>query len=165
MSLQWHLAFNLQRNQLSETVQKSIMRNLRKQFELVIIVGLFTFTSLFLGCGANSRPEKVTGAVEISVTNDGKPVSEGLVQMTIVGKGVYSSSQLDAAGHASLPKVEIGDYVVFITPPSGPAPHASDKPATQKKYPRIPLKFRSERTTTLKAEVKEGKNEFQFELK
>lgn len=142
------------------------MRNEQKQFALrIIIAGVFSFTGLFLGCGKDSPPEKVTGAVDITVTYGGKPVSEGLVQMTIAGKGVYSSSQLDDAGHASIPKTEIGNYTVFITPPSGPAPHETDKPAKQKKYPEIPPKYRSEQTSTLNAQVKEGKNEFQFELK
>ena len=146
--------------------EKTVMRTKRILFELPLtVVTLICFAILTAGCGESAQPEKVTGTVDISVTYAGKPVSEGLVQMTKVGEGVYSSSPLDDAGHASIPDAEVGDYIVFITPPPAPAPHEVDPSTKRKTYSNIPDPFRSESTSTLKAEVKEGKNEFQFELK
>ena len=141
-----------------------IFVQLKIVFQPVLII-LLSVSVLCMGCGASSSSEKVTGVVEISVTYAGKPVSEGVIQMAKVGEGVYSSSQLDSGGHAEIPDTEVGDYTVFITPPSGPAPHERSGPAAKpKEYPNIPLKFRSEMTSTLKAKVASGENEFHFEL-
>ena len=65
---------------------------------------------------------------------------------------------------ASLPP---GDYKVIVlplsvrgTPNTGRQVVSGEKPA-----PDIPLKYRTIGTTDLKADVKEGKNEFTFNMK
>lgn len=115
-------------------------------------------------CGP-SEPEKVIGSATIKVTYDGKPVEEGTVNLIEVGSSKSASGDLDSTGTVMLESVEAGNYTVSILPPPLPPADPDQPPAPMKKYPNIPQKYRSETTSTLKAEVKEGANEFQFELK
>lgn len=126
--------------------------------------GVCLSSILFLwGCSAADSQEQLA-SVKVLVTFDGKPVETGTVQMTIPGKGVYSATALDQSGQGEMEGVEMGEYTVFVTPPSSPPPHATGMIAKQVRHPKIPTQVRSEKTSPLKAKVTSGKNEFHFEL-
>lgn len=127
-----------------------------------LLVGSFLLClSLTVGC--SKGPE--SGSVTITVTSGGAPVTEGSVQMIIAKEGKAAGGELDSAGKASLSEVEVGSYVVYVTPPSEAPPVAGQAPPVPKNYDNIPAKYRSESTSPLKAEVKKGGNEFTFDLK
>tara|TARA_R110002111_G_scaffold144910_2_gene211241 strand:- start:46860 stop:47294 length:435 start_codon:yes stop_codon:yes gene_type:complete len=119
---------------------------------------------VFAGCGP-SEPEKVIGTVAISVTHAGKPVTEGSVSMIEIGSSKSAYGTLNETGNITIENVEVGNYTVSILPPPLPPADPSQPSVPMKKYLNIPDKFRSETTSPLTAEVKEGANEFQFELK
>lgn len=145
------------------------MKNYQKPFWIVrsrMLTGVLGMSlSVLLGCGGAPGDDKITGSVEISVTFAGEPVPEGSVQLSIPEQGKATGGDLDVDGNLSLAEVEVGNYIVFIAPPPE-APPEADKPASaQEDYENIPPKYRSESTSPLKAEVKEGENKFSFELK
>lgn len=127
-------------------------------------VALLCVFSVLTGCGP-SEPEKVIGTVTLIVTYDGKPVTEGSVNMIEIGTSKSATGSLNETGTVKMENVEVGNYTVSILPPPPPPADPDQPPAPMKKYDSIPQKFRSETTTPLKAEVKEGANEFQFDLK
>lgn len=144
------------------------MQDDMKQRPLSIILSSIAMGSLLLvlaGCGGSPDSGRIMGAVEITVTFDGQPVTDGTVQMIVPGEGKAAGGDLDSEGKISLEEVEIGRYTVFVTPPSEPPPEADKKSLPPKAYDNIPKKFRSESTSPLNAEVKKGTNEFSFELK
>lgn len=126
-------------------------------------------SSLLFGCGG-SVDKKVTGSLSLTFTYDGKPVKEGDVTIMIVEKAITSVGEIENDGKVNLKNVIAGDYSVIIVPPSN-IPEGVDttapgyKPPPQKECPDLPKKTRSFSTSTLKVTVKEGKNEYQFELK
>ena len=63
-----------------------------------------------------------------------------------------------------LEDVETGTYVVSVLPPPPTEAVAGEPPAAPQEYKNIPLSFRSETTSPLKAEVKAGESEFKFDL-
>lgn len=131
---------------------------------VMMIPALLMFVCTFAGCGS-SEPEKVIGTVTISVAHDGKPVTEGTVNMIEIGSSKSATGTLNETGNLTLENVEVGKYTVSILPPPLPPADPDQPPVPIKNYPNIPDKYRSETTSPLSAEVKEGTNEFQFELK
>ena len=119
------------------------------------------------GCGTDGPP-LITGRVKITVKYDGKPVTEGTVNMVVPNTAKGATGQLKKDGTLLLDDVEVGEYVVAVLPPELsvdelPDPDKPSPPA--KTYDNLPQKFRSLETSTLKAEVKEGENTFEFDLK
>lgn len=117
----------------------------------------------FAGCGEKPVPHGDVGGM---VTLDGEPVASGSISF-ISADGKAAASELDADGRYSMRKVLTGDYKVLVLPPPLPPP---GKPGTVKtkgmaEFPGHPKKYRSDLTTDLKAEVLEGQNEFDFDLK
>jgi hypothetical protein len=61
----------------------------------------------------------------------------------------------------------LGNYIVVINPPViivDTDPGKSPPAPVEKDMPEIPQMYRMQGTTTLKAEVKPGQNEFNFEM-
>jgi len=126
--------------------------------------GLALAALVFLA-GCNPGPR--TGEVAGKVTFGGKPVQEGIVSFqSDAGEG--DEAPLNAEGAYAVKKpMPVGDYKVLVLPlverkQASPkeAPAGVEKPA-----PDIPRRVRTIGTTDLKAVVKEGKNEINFELK
>lgn len=129
-----------------------------------LLVALVALLPCLSGCGGGGPP---AGEVSGKVTFEGKPVKEGLVSfMSQAGTG--DEAQLNSEGAFTITKpLPVGDYKVMVTPlivrgqDGGKGPEVGiERPA-----PDIPAKYRVIGTTDLKATVKEGKNQFNFDMK
>lgn len=133
-------------------------------FEIVwfLVFGVGCFA---LG-GCNSGP--AAGEVSGKVTFKGKPVKEGTVTLLNPQDGGAYEATIGAEGaYAIANPVLVGEYLVEIKPlvqivdtdpgKSPPAP-------VEKAAPDIPKKYRMQGTTPLKAAVKAGKNDINFEM-
>lgn len=117
---------------------------------------------LLIGCQANPHSEKPTGGVEVTVTFDGEPVTEGYVNFVNNQTGLGGGSPLGPDGKATLDSIVVGEYIVTVTPP---VPDETDPNPPVVEYPNLPQKFRSEMTSTLKATVETGTKTLTFDLK
>jgi hypothetical protein len=116
------------------------------------------------GCGGNRPP---VGQVSGKVTFKGKPVGEGLVTFMNPEAGTGDEAPLNKDGTYTLATpLPVGDYKVMVLPlvvqqqVDGKGPEVGvEKPA-----PDIPGKYRTIGTTALKATVKEGKNDLDFDM-
>jgi len=119
-----------------------------------------------LAAGCQQGP--VTGKVRGKVTFKGQPVKEGRVTFLNDKQGGAAEAMIAADGTYAVPNgVVVGDYVVEITPlveikdtdPGKSPPAPVEKPA-----PDIPKKYRMQGTTPLRATVKPGSNEINFDM-
>lgn len=120
------------------------------------------------GCGqSEAGSTKPAGDIRITVTIGGSPVSEGRVDVSTDKGGDAAGGELNASGVATLKNVPRGMYVVTVQPPlPNPAPPAPGEAAPAKPdAQKIPPKFHRFATSPLRAEVKEGTAEYQFDLK
>jgi hypothetical protein len=128
-------------------------------------VGVFLATIL-AGC-SSSGP--ATGEVSGKVTYKGKAVTEGSITFINPKEGGTAGADLGQDGSYTVPgKVVVGEYLVIVTPPMhivDTDPGKSPPAPVEKPAPNIPMKYRQQGTTPLKETVKEGKNEFNFDLK
>lgn len=131
---------------MGRTIRCSVERPLVLGF---LAVGILAWT----GCGSGDRPD--LGTVEGVVTLDGKPLAEAFVHFdpgTVRG----SSGVTDAEGKYELTYIRdtkgaaIGEHIVRITKRTETAPET------------LPARYHAQ--TTLKATVKGGRNEINFEL-
>jgi hypothetical protein len=140
-----------------------VVQNMKRRWTAgCVITGLLT-SSLLSGCGAAApHSQKVSGSVVAKVTFGGEPIKEGVISLVNNQTGLGGGGPLGSDGTTSIRMVPVGQYVVTVTPPSligsDPNPEARD-------FPNLPGKFRSEATSTLKAEVKQGSNRLEFDLK
>lgn len=109
-----------------------------------------------------------TGEVRGKVSFKGQPVKEGLVTFLNTKEGGAAEAQIGASGEYKVATgVALGDYVVEIKPlvhivdtdPGKSPPAPVEKPA-----PDIPTKYRQQGKTPLRATVKAGKNEINFDM-
>jgi hypothetical protein len=109
-----------------------------------------------------------TGEVRGKVTFKGQSVKEGLVTFLNTKEGGAAEAQIGASGDYAVGSgVPLGEYVVEIKPlvhivdtdPGKSPPAPVEKPA-----PDIPAKYRQQGKTPLRATVKAGKNEINFEM-
>lgn len=132
----------------------------------LVIALLCTLT--LAGCrSSDTRDDGPSGTVSGTVTFEEQPVTEGQVQFYSESSGAGGVGELDATGKFTIAQpVPTGIYKVFVTPPAEPAPEsATGEFAEQREFGNIPEKYRSELSTDLTAEVKEGENAFEFDLK
>jgi len=116
----------------------------------------------------NSAKKAPVGEVSGKVTFEGKPVSQGVVTFmnTTVGAGDEATLGPDGTYAVKTP-LPVGEYKVFILPPvvyqkvDIRGPEVGVQMATKE----IPQKYQTIGTSDLKATVKEGKNEFNFDMK
>ena len=144
---------------MSETVKK-------KTFLLFCTVGILS-SFVLVGCGQEPGSGKPRGTITISITYGDEPVTEGTVSLEDPVTAEGGGGELNDKGTATIQGVVLGDYTVTVVPPDpDPIPPEPGQPAPKmKNFLNIPQKFRIAKTSPLKAEVKEGTNEFQFELK
>lgn len=129
------------------------------------VCGILLMATLALsGCGGGTGQPKsahVTG----KVTFQGQPVTEG--RLTFMSSISAGSVEVTSEGTYRLTEgVPPGKYKVVLTPPSITKPPKVGEAAPElKKFNNIPEKYRTETTTTLFAEIKEGNNTVDLELK
>jgi hypothetical protein len=108
------------------------------------------------------------GEVSGRVTFQGKPVSQGRVTFLNAHAGTGDEALLNRDGTYAIKKpLLVGDYQVTIIPlivrkkddPKGPVV------GVEVAAPDIPQKYRTIGSTDLKATIKEGKNEINFDMK
>lgn len=113
----------------------------------------------------SSGPTK--GEVHGKVTFKGQPVKEGTVTFLNPKEGGAAEGQIKDGNYSLVGGALLGDYVVEIKPlmhivdtdPGKTPPAPVEKPA-----PDIPAKYRMQGTTSLKATVKGGANEINFDM-
>jgi hypothetical protein len=134
------------------------------QLFLTIISSILLTSLVPLGC--DSGPQM--GTVRGKVTFKGQPVKEGTVTLLNVTEGGAAEANINPDGtYAVANGVALGEYVVEIKPlmemkdtdPGKSPPAPVEKPA-----PDIPRRYRQQGTTPLKATVKAGENEINFEM-
>jgi hypothetical protein len=128
---------------------------------------IITAASLCIfAAGCSSGPAK--GEVHGKVTFKGQPVKDGIVTFLNPKEGGAAEAAIGADGsYAVRGGVAVGEYVVEIKPlmeikdtdPGKSPPAPVEKPA-----PDIPKKYRMQGTTPLRAAVKTGPNELNFEM-
>ena len=132
-------------------------------FVWCLVLAIWCFAVL---TGCDSGPQ--TGEVSGKVTFKKKAVKEGTVTLLNPTEGGAYEGQIGAEGaYAVQGRVLVGEYLVEIKPlvqivdtdPGKSPPAPMEKPA-----PDIPKKYRMQGTTPLKASVKAGKNEINFEM-
>ena len=125
---------------------------------------LWIVSLLLAGC--SSGPTK--GEVHGKVTFKGQPVKEGTVTFLNTTEGGAAEGKIESDGNYTVQGgAAVGDYVVEIKPlmhivdtdPGKSPPAPMEKPA-----PDIPAKYRMQGTTPLKASIKAGKNEINFDM-
>lgn len=120
------------------------------------------------GCGKSApHSGEAQGEVVVTVKYGGAPVVEGRVDLNDEATGKGGGAELDDQGVARIGDVAVGSYTVTVLPPPPdptPVPDGQRAPAG-KKYLDIPVPYRKISTSPLRAEVKEGSNEFEFDLK
>jgi hypothetical protein len=122
--------------------------------------------ALLAGCGP-SGPQR--GEVEGRVTFKGVPVTEGMISFQRPGSA--AESKLGPEGRYSITEdggLPVGEYTITVTPATfedKSDPTLPPGTISEKKAPNIPEKYRREGSTPLKETVKQGKNEFNFDLR
>jgi hypothetical protein len=115
------------------------------------------------GCG-DGKPSQPVGTVSGKVQFSGKPVETGVVNFESLKTGAAAQATI-SDGEFEVPvPVPLGQYKVTVSPP----PEAPPVPGKKVPPPRaadIPVRYQTQKTSNLSAEVKEGSNEFTFELK
>lgn len=126
-----------------------------------------TCSLAIIGCGSGDRDAGMVKAMASgTVTYKGAPVAGGKVQLYSAETGGGASAELDSSGKFSLLKpIPIGWYKVVISPPDAKPPESeSGEYEAQPSFDNIPEKYRSELTTDINAEVKEGDNKFTWDM-
>ena len=125
---------------------------------------IFIFVLLICGCSRGKRD--VTGDVFGKVTLEGQSLSTGSISY-VSQEGKVASGILDSNGAYAIKNVIVGKYRVLVLPPSLPHPGmpGSVKKKGMADFPDFPVKYRSDTSTDLEAEVIKGKHEHNFDMK
>lgn len=118
-----------------------------------------------VGCGPKG-PAK--GDVQGKVTFKGQPVTEGSINFVNPKEGGTAGGDLNKDGTYEVKGVLVGEYLVIISPPMvmmDTDPGKSPPAPVEKNVPNIPQKYRQQGNTPFKATVKQGKNDFDFDMK
>lgn len=140
------------------------------------ISNLFTFKLLILSitavvlCGCSGKPDdtKKTGTVSGKITANGQPVTAGIVSISSDALGGASGNLKEDGTYAIEGELSVGSYKVYLTGPE--IRGKKDKqgnaiPVVIGKLENVPKKYQDPKSSDLTAEIKEGDNEINFELK
>jgi hypothetical protein len=109
-----------------------------------------------------------TGKVRGKVTFKGKPVAEGLVTFLNPKEGGAAEAYINKDGtYAVQNPVALGEYQVVITPLVeivDTDPGKTPPSPVEKRAPDIPRKYRTPGASPLRETVKQGENEFNFDM-
>lgn len=118
---------------------------------------------LLAGCGGAQAESKPMGTVSGSVTLKGKPLTDCRVNLISDQLGASAGGDLQADGSFTLDgPVPAGNYAVFITMPEIFTPAQAQ---SKSGLSSVPKKYRSQSTTDLKADIQQGENKVDFDLK
>ena len=123
-------------------------------------------SSVFISGCSSSGPR--VGEVSGKVTFKSEPVKEGTITFLNPNEGGAGESPIDANGNYKIPHLVVGEYIVIVTPlmeMKDTDPGKSPPAPVEKSAPNIPVKYRQQGLTPLKTGIKEGKNEFQIEMR
>jgi hypothetical protein len=131
---------------------------------LAPLAGLISLSPFLLGCNGG---KPATGQVSGTVTFKGSPVREGRVTFHSDSGPSYDAKLTPDGSYTIEGGVTVGDYKVTVEPlivrrrvdPRGP------EVGDEKAAPDIPQRNRTPGSTELRATVKEGKNELNFDMK
>ncbi|QDV53967.1 hypothetical protein [Gimesia fumaroli] len=139
----------------------SILQHVRQHWlRLGIAVCLIC---LLAGCGGAQAETKSMGTISGSVTLKGKPLTDCRINFISEQIGSGAGGDLQSGGSFTLDgPIPAGKYSVFITMPEVFTPTQAQ---SKSGLSSVPKKYHSQSTTDLKADVKEGENNLQFDLK
>ncbi len=114
------------------------------------------------GCGGETE---ISGNASGKVTLDGQAVTSGSISF-ISEDGKVGTADMGATGEYAMKDVVVGDYKVVISPPALPHPGmpGTTKKAGQANFPQHPVKYRSDLTSGLTAQVNPGENSLDFDM-
>ena len=138
-----------------------ILRPMSRAMSLLGLLGLLLGSN---GCGnSSSRPE---ATVQGKVTLAGQPLTRGQVVFSSSATGTSAAGVLQTDGTFELTGAIVpGAYRVYILPPDpGNIEPGLTNPPPVDELKDVPQKYKSETSTDLTAEVKEGENSFEFDL-
>lgn len=132
-----------------------------------------TLSCSWFSAGCSSEPRVPSGKVTGTVKLDGKPVSDAVVTFSEQKTSINAFGDTDSNGAFALSygggrAIPVGKFKVRVAPKETPAPPAAAGGAAtpQKEEPSpIPKKYRNFETSELTADVKDGVNELNFDLK
>ena len=118
-------------------------------------------------CLSGCDKGKPIGEVSGKVTFEGKPVAEGLVSFMNPEGGTGGEGPLKDGAYTLSAPLPPGDYKVMVAPLVVRQQEGGKGPVVgiAKPAPDIPPKYRTIGTTDLKATVKPGPNEHNFDMK
>lgn len=123
-----------------------------------------------VGCGGGRKKASgPSGTVKGKVTYEGNPVTEGTVSF-MSQSGASGTGQLGAGGVFTIQSAEgglpVGTYAVGIRAPlvEDKGDGTSPPQMVLKKMDNLPEKYAIPETSGLTAEVKEGANDFTFQM-
>ena len=130
-------------------------------------IAWINIAALSLVAACNQGPPM--GTVRGKVTFKGQPVKEGRVTLLNPTQGGTYEALIGTEGaYAVVGGVAVGDYIVEISPLmelKDTDPGKTPPAPVEKNAPDIPKKYRQQGTSPLKAAVKQGPNEVNFEMK
>lgn len=144
-------------------MQKLLM-HFTASINLMLLTGFISLCGVMLnGCGSEKEP---MGSVKGTVTYNGSPLTEGLVNLYSDKKSVVGTAEIDSEGKFEFGNaITTGNYRVYISPPPPPAPPEPGQPPIKVPKPqKIPNKYRSADKTDLNITVKEGENDIPIQL-
>lgn len=123
---------------------------------IVTAGGIALLLAALAGCGGKAAVAKVSGKVTVG----GQPVTGAMINFVSSETGVAASDGLDASGAYDIPSgLKPGTYKVFVVPASSAdQPPMPGKPPPKPAESKVPPKYRSDATSGLTAELKEGDN-------
>jgi len=119
---------------------------------------------LFLsGCGGKGTP---VGEVSGKMTFKNNPVADGIVSFMNPAGGTGGEGPLKDGSYSLTAPLPVGEYKVMVAPRTVRKQDGGKGPevGVELPAPDIPMKYRTIGTTTLKATVKEGKNEIDLDM-
>ncbi|WP_339747013.1 hypothetical protein [uncultured Rubinisphaera sp.] len=154
--------------QSAQTVEKIMTKSFLIK-SLTLACSFCLLTILNVGCGGGG-PKGPSGTVSGTVTYQGQPVTEGVVNIfnTQSSEGGQGQIKSDGSYQISTPssQVPVGEYDVYVVPPTVTTPDSADGPGGEeyKVVENIPDKYRSSSTSGLKVTVNEGSNPFNISM-
>lgn len=131
------------------------------------VLVVITLSMAITGCGGGVNDATrfgKTGKVKGKLTSSGTAVKDARIQFSSKETGAAVIGEVVGGEFTMSDPVPVGNYKVAVLTPQEAAPEAGVE-YKPKEYPEIPLKYRDEFNTDLVAEVKEGDNEFTFDMK
>lgn len=126
------------------------------------VCGLAVIAAIGCGGGASKGP---TGNVAGTVTFEGTPVPAGTVSLYSPKTAESGTTSISESGQFKFANpLPVGTYTAIVAPPQESPPEVG-KPYEPKTYDNIPAKYRSELTSDITVEVKNGTNSITVAMK